>query len=306
MTAVYLAAVVLGAGACGGTNDAAGKSKTGTGDASAVRALRDAREAANAKQTVTTKGTIAQGSDGSVSVTADSSFRYGPAPVVHTTTTFSGLAEPGNAAEAPKIELIATETRLYSKVLEGGGMIPADALSKQWTPRPAPSAVPGTSDRPRPPSPTADAHPALQDPVVALAVLAAAPDVHKAGDEPLDGVQTAHYQGAYPASALKTATAKSLGLTEGQYQRLAVDFLDNRQTSVRFDIWLGADRLPVQMSAKSVYNRTEDPVFTTEAPDPAYEDAVPEPLAFTVQIRLTGWGSPVDAAEPPADQVRTR
>ncbi|MGC0417815.1 hypothetical protein [Embleya sp. AB8] len=311
-----LTAVVLGAGACTGTNDGAATAKeaASTGDAGAMRALRDAQEAATAKQTVSGKGTITVGETGPT-LSVDSAFRYGPAPVVHAATMFGGSAQPGNGMRSPSIEYLVTETQLYAKVLDGGDLPDAGDVSRLWIRRPAP-VVAADTDGPRMPSATADAHLALQDPVVGLAVLAAAPDVRKVGDEPVDGIPSAHYRGVYPASALKSATAASLGLTEGQYRRLAVEFLDNRQTSVLLDIWLGPDRLPVRQSAKSRYERAEDPLFKTGRPgsrqssaaavdDPADLDTMPKPLAFGVLVTHTGWGSPVDVAEPPAEQIRT-
>lgn len=275
-----------------------------------MRALRDAQETVTARQTVSSTGTITVGTKGLV-VPVDSAFRYGVAPVVHTTTTFPGAAEPGEDTQSASIEYLVTETELYAKVHNGGGVPGSTNTSKLWIKRPAP-AVPADTEAPRMPSAASDAHLALQDPVTGLAVLAAAPDVHKVGEEPLDGVPTTHYRGVYPASALKSATAASLGLTQGQYQRLAVDFLDNRQTSVQLDIWLGPDRLPVRQGAQSRYERAEDPRSESGGPGGPQSSGddmppePPEPLAFGVLATYTGWGSPVDVAEPSADQIGTR
>ncbi|MCF2530718.1 hypothetical protein [Yinghuangia soli] len=335
VVAACLAAVVLGAAACrndGGTGSAPDAAAGGT---DVLQVLRAAKDATAAARTVSGKGVLGIG-EGPADKRVDAAFAYGPSPALRSTEVAPAGANAG--AELPLFEYLATESRLYMRVLDGGDMPGADQMSDDalslWTSLP-PSGVLDIPDGPdglgidpgdRPPlSAAPDAHLALLDPLTGLAVLAAAPDARRIGSEKIDGKDAVHYQGVFPASALASATAASLGLTESQFQRLATDFRDNRPTSIQVDIWLGPDRLPVRQDVASRYDpaadRTTPPATESTdtdpgsgsdpGSDPGSESGTgtgsldpPAPLAFTVSITYSGWRKPVDVAEPPAEQLR--
>lgn len=120
------------------------------------------------------------------------------------------------------------------------------------------------------------------DPMTQIEVLAASGNITDIGTETDQGQQTEHYHGQLILSDLLQDDSAAAGLlTSAQVGALENEFNAAGVSKESVDVWIGADKLPVEIK---------------------YETQTPQGQDVSDML-LTGWGKAVQLGAPPANQV---
>ena len=119
------------------------------------------------------------------------------------------------------------------------------------------------------------------DPTTQLSALLASGDVSKVGQETVDGQQTTHYSGTLTSAQVLALGTSQAHLTADQVAQLQTEFKTAGIKSEAIDLWIGADKLPVEIKILQQASTT----------------------SVKMDMHLSDWGAKVNIGAPPADQV---
>jgi hypothetical protein len=119
------------------------------------------------------------------------------------------------------------------------------------------------------------------NPTTQISALLASGTVSEVGTQTVDGQQTTHYRGTLDSAQLLKLSASQAHLTASQLSTLQSEFKTGGLTSETVDLWVGSDKLPVEIKMSE---GTAD--GTTE-----------------MDMHMSDWGAPVNIGAPPANEV---
>jgi hypothetical protein len=119
------------------------------------------------------------------------------------------------------------------------------------------------------------------DPTTQLSALLASGDVSEVGRQTVDGQQTTHYSGTLTSAQVLALGTSQAHLTADQVAQLQTEFKTAGIKSETIDLWIGADKLPVEIKILQQASTT----------------------SVKMDMHLSDWGAKVNIGAPPADQV---
>ncbi|WP_051451240.1 LppX_LprAFG lipoprotein [Actinospica robiniae] len=119
------------------------------------------------------------------------------------------------------------------------------------------------------------------DPTTQLSALLATGDVSEVGQETVDGRQATHYSGTLTSAQVLALGSSQAHLTADQVAQLQSEFKAAGIKSEAIDLWVAADKLPVEIKIAQQASTT----------------------SVKMDMHLSDWGAKVNIGAPPADQV---
>jgi hypothetical protein len=245
-----------GGGAAGG-----GGTKAGAGDASAISLVADAMNKADAAGTVKVTGTMtAPGVSTPMTITSEE--QYSPSIEMSMSLQVQGQT----LSEILVGDVIYMDYPALSAELGAGKQWIEIDLSKASSLGSLSTLLDSARN---------------ENPTTQIAALIASGDISKVGTETVKGQQTTHYAGTLDASQLLSASNSAAGLTAGQLSSLKSEIKSVGMTSVKIDLWVASNGLPVEEKYSE----------QTSAG------------AVVGNLYMSDWGSPVSVGAPPASEV---
>lgn len=260
--AALAALAVAGCSANGNSSAAPLPGASSAGDGAAIALVADAMDQAGKADTVKLTGTMV--TSGQNAVTADLTAQEQYSPEVEMSMSIG--ADGQNISEVLVGSTIYLQYSALSAMTDGKPWAKID-LTKAGGAVGSLSTILGQAKN--------------YDPTTQLSALLATGDITEVGQETVDGQQTTHYAGTLTAAQVLAVSAGQAHLTAAQVALLQNEFKTAGIKSETVDVWVGADKLPVEIKIQQQASTT----------------------SMQMDLHLSDWGAKVNIGAPPADQV---